>query len=138
MVILAVDYGDTRTGLAVCDKNEILATPLSTVTEKYAPLVIKSISETAAQKQAELIVVGKPVNMDGSEGDRAQKCAEFAAQLEKECGIKTVLFDERMTTMIAHNALNITNTRGEKRKKVIDALSAQIILQNFIDLRKNS
>ena len=74
--------------------------------------------------------------MDGSAGFRAQKCEEFAKQLEKASGIQTVLYDERMTTMIAAEALNVTNTRGKKRKNIIDSLSAQIILQNFIDERK--
>ncbi|MBE6818542.1 MAG: Holliday junction resolvase RuvX [Ruminococcaceae bacterium] len=136
MIILAVDYGDVRTGLAICDKNEILSTPMQTVTESYAPKLIEKIKVIAAQKGAELIVVGKPVNMDGSEGERARKCMEFAAQLQESSGIQTEMFDERMTTMIAASSLNVTNTRGQKRKNVIDALSAQIILQNFIDLRK--
>ena len=136
MIILAVDFGDTRTGLAICDKNEILATPLMTITETYEPNLIKKINTVAIEKCAEMIVVGKPLNMDGSEGQRAKKCTDFAMHLAEKSGIKTELFDERMTTMIAANALNFTNTRGQKRKKVIDALSAQIILQNFIDLRK--
>ncbi|MBR0414406.1 MAG: Holliday junction resolvase RuvX [Clostridia bacterium] len=136
MIILAVDYGDARTGLAICDKNEILATPLETVTESYAPKLIDRIKTVAAEKGAELIVVGKPLNMDGSEGERVHKCVEFAAQLQESSGIQTEMFDERMTTMIAVSSLNVTNTRGQKRKKVIDALSAQIILQDFIDLRK--
>lgn len=137
MVILSVDYGDSRTGLALCDKNEILASALSTVNEKYEPNLIKIITQTAKEKGADLIVVGKPVNMDGSEGERAQKCINFAKELEVQSGIKTELFDERMTTVIAHNSLNFTNTRGKKRKQAVDALSAQIILQDFIDFRKN-
>lgn len=136
MIILAVDYGDARTGLAICDKNEILASPLYTITQSYAPKLIENICEAAAEKEVELIVVGKPYNMDGSAGFRAQKCEEFAKQLGKASGIQTVLYDERMTTMIAAEALNVTNTRGKKRKNIIDCLSAQIILQNFIDERK--
>ena len=136
MVILAVDYGDARTGLAVCDKNEILASALTTIQERYEPLVIEKIKETAAEYKVERIVVGKPVNMDGSEGERAQKCMDFARELETKTGITCEMYDERMTTVIAHQALNMTNTRGEKRKGVVDALSAQIILQDYIDARK--
>lgn len=136
MIILAVDYGDARTGLAVCDKNEILATPVTTIKENYAPKLIEKIKSAAAEAKAELIVVGKPLNMDGSSGERAEKCVAFALQLEIQSGIRTLTFDERMTTVIAHNSLNFTNTRGKARKAVIDALSAQIILQDFIDKRK--
>ena len=136
MKILSVDYGDCRTGIAVCDKNEILASAKCTVNEKYEPKLIEKILEIIKDEEPELIVVGKPVNMDGSEGERAEKCTEFANKLSEASGIKCVLFDERMTTVIAINSLNFTNTRGKDRKKVIDALSAQIILQDFIDSRK--
>ena len=136
MIILAIDYGDKRTGIAVCDKNEILASPVSTIDEAYAPKLIEKISELVSEYNAELVVVGKPVNMDGSEGERAQKCAEFASVLSQTINIPTKLFDERMTTVIAHKSLNVTNTRGKNRKSVVDALSAQIILQDFIDARK--
>ena len=136
MKILGVDYGDTRTGIAVCDKNEILASPLVTIEEKYEPKLIEKILAITAQEKIELIVLGKPVNMDGSEGFRAQKCTEFAQKLALSSGIKVELIDERMTTMIAAKSLNFTNTRGKKRKNVIDAVSAQIILQDYIDARK--
>ena len=136
MIILAIDYGDKRTGIAVCDKNEVLASPVSTIYEAYAPKLIEKISEIVSEYNAELVVVGKPVNMDGSEGERAQKCAEFASVLSKTINIPTKLFDERMTTVIAHKSLNVTNTRGKNRKSVVDALSAQIILQDFIDAIK--
>ena len=136
MIVLCVDYGESRTGLAVCDKNEILATPLCTIHESYEKKLIQSICEKVTETHAEMIVVGKPVNMDGSEGEKAQKCTLFAQKLSAESGMECVLYDERMTTMIAHRSLNITNTRGQKRKAVVDAVSAQIILQDFIDARK--
>ena len=136
MKILAVDYGDTRTGLAICDKNEILATALCTIEEKYEPHLIDKITEIIRSEEAEYVVVGKPVNMDGSEGERAQKCVRFADLLSEKSGVKCALFDERMTTMIAARSLNFTNTRGQKRKNVIDALSAQVILQDFLDSKK--
>ena len=136
MIILSVDYGDKRTGIAVCDKSEILASPVCTVEESYAPKLIKKIIDIAIEKKAELIVVGKPVNMDGTLGERAEKCIDFARELEAASGIKTDLADERLTTVIAHNSLNVTNIRGKSRKAVVDALSAQIILQDYIDRKK--
>ena len=125
MIILCVDYGDARTGLAVCDKSEILASPVGTV------------FETAKQRKAELIVVGDPLNMDGSRGFRSQECREFAEQLSAFCGIPFEMCDERLTTVAAHNALNVTDTRGKKRKKVVDTLSAVMILEGFMARRKS-
>lgn len=136
MIILAIDYGEKRTGIAVCDKNEVLATPVCTIEEGYEPKLIEKISQIVKEYNPKMIVVGKPVNMDGSEGERANKCTEFANTLSQSVDIKCEMFDERMTTVIAHKSLNFTNTRGNKRKSVVDALSAQIILQDFIEFRK--
>ena len=128
MIILSVDYGDTRTGIAVCDKTEFLASPVTVITEKESEPLIEKITEIAKEKKAELIVVGLPVNMDGTHGERAQQ-TEFS-------GIETVMRDERLTTVSAHNALNVTNTRGKKRKAVVDAVSAVMILQDYLDYRR--
>lgn len=136
MIILAVDYGDKRTGIAVCDKNEILASAVCTINESYEPELIKKICEIINEYRAELIVVGKPLNMDSSEGERAKKCTQFAQNLSQAAGIPVQMLDERLTTVIAHQSLNVTNIRGKKRKSVVDGLSAQIILQDFIDSRK--
>ena len=133
MVILSVDYGDARTGIAVCDKNSILASPVCVIKERYEPKLIEQIAELVEEYAAEEIVVGKPVNMDGTLGCRAQRCIEFAGKLADRIGIKVSLYDERLTTVAAHRALSVTNTRGAARKNVVDALSAQIILQDYID-----
>ncbi len=136
MIILSVDYGDTRTGIAVCDKTELLASPVTVITEKESKTLIEKITEIAAEKKAELIVVGLPVNMDGTHGERAQRCVDFAAALTEFSGIETVMRDERLTTVSAHKALDVTNTRGKKRKAVVDAVSAVMILQDYIDYRR--
>ncbi len=136
MIILSVDYGDTRTGIAVCDKTELLASPVTVITEKESKTLIEKITEIAAEKKAELIVVGLPVNMDGTHGERAQRCVDFAAALTEFSGIETVMRDERLTTVSAHKALNVTNTRGKKRKAVVDAVSAVMILQDYLDYRR--
>lgn len=138
MVILSVDYGDARTGIAVCDRSELLASPVTVIYEDYMPKVAKAVSEIAQKKKAELIVIGYPKNMDGTCGSRAEKCEELAKLIEKTYGLKTDLFDERLTTVQAHGFLNKTNTRGKARKEVVDAVSAVIILEDYMKSRKNS
>ncbi len=137
MIILSVDYGDARTGIAVCDKGEMLASPVTVIKETYMPKVAAAVASVAAEKRAELIVVGCPVNMDGSFGERAKKCAELADAIRTEYGFSVETWDERMTTIEAHRALNETNTRGKKRKEVVDAVAATIILEDYLRYRKN-
>ena len=132
MVILSVDYGDVRTGIAVCDKMEILASPVTVITQSYEPKLIIEIEKIIAQYKPELIVVGLPKNMDGSSGERAEKCKKFAEALQEKTGIKTQMVDERLTTVSAHKALNVTNVRGSKRKEIVDAVSAVMILESYL------
>ena len=138
MVILSVDYGDVRTGLAVCDKNELLASPVGVITEKNTTALVEKISAVAADKNAAQIVVGLPKNMDGTEGFRAEACRAFAARLSEACGLEVLLRDERLTTVSAHGYLNTVNTRGKKRKETVDAVSAVIILEDYLRFRKNT
>ncbi len=137
MVIMAVDYGDVRTGLAVCDKNEILASPVDVIKESDRDELIKKIVFAAKSRKTEAFVVGLPKNMDGSQGFRAEACKEFAMELERQSGIGVELYDERLTTVSAHLALNMTDTRGKKRKAVVDAVSAVMILEDYMAFRKN-
>lgn len=138
MIIMSVDYGDVRTGVAVCDKNEMLASPVKVITETDRDVLSDDIANESVRLKAEMIVVGLPKNMDGSEGFRAEACREFASLIEKKTGIDVALYDERLTTISAHNALNVTNTRGKKRKSVIDAVSAVMILEDYMRYRRNS
>lgn len=138
MIIFGVDFGDTRTGWAVCDKAEMMASPAGVLTEKNFLHCAEKTAKAAVNARAEMIVVGHPKNMDGSCGERAQKCADFAKQLEERTGLPVVLWDERCTTVSAHNFLNATNTRGKKRKAVVDAVAATIILESYLSYRKNS
>lgn len=96
------------------------------------------MKETVVNLKAEIVVVGLPKNMDGSEGESAQNARAFAERLHNETGLQVDLQDERGTTITAHNFLNDTNTRGKKRKNVVDEVAATIILQNYLDKRKNS
>ncbi len=137
MVILSVDYGDTRTGLAVCDSLEILASPVGVIKEYNSNVLAKKIVSTADEKKAEQIVIGLPKNMDGSLGFRAEACRELGNLISNETDIPVVFWDERLTTVSAHSFLNETNVRGKKRKAVIDAVAADIILQDYIDSRRN-
>ena len=136
MIILSVDYGDARTGIAVCDRTELLASPVTVISETDRDTLLKKIADLALERRAELIVVGLPVNMDGTHGSRAQACEDFAQALTELCSIPTVMRDERLTTVSAHNVLNATSTRGKKRKAVVDAVSAVMILQDYIDYRR--
>ena len=137
MVILAVDYGDARTGLAVCDRGELLASPVGMIAESYAPKLLAAIAEKAAELQAEKIIVGLPRNMDGSYGERAEKCRAFANELQSLTGLPCELFDERLTTVAAHRALNEVNVRGKRRKNVVDTVAAVMILEDYLRTNKS-
>lgn len=137
MRIMAVDFGDARTGLAVCDRSELLASPLCVVQERNFEKCAAAVAEKAAAEKVERIVVGFPKNMNNTVGERAEKCTEFGKFLEELSGIETVMWDERCTTVSAHNYLNVTNTRGKKRKAVVDAVAAVIILESYLGYRKN-
>ncbi len=135
--VLGVDYGDRRTGLALSDERRFLAGGIGTVSEGGMRATAQKVAETAAARGAGVIVIGMPKNMDGSEGASAEKIRAFAELLRPLTDAEIVFFDERVTTMAAHQILNLTDTRGAKRKSVVDTLSAEIILQNYLDMLKN-
>jgi putative Holliday junction resolvase len=137
MKIMAIDLGDVRTGLSVCDRLEFLASPAGVILETDIEKIIQKIANEVAIQKIEQVVVGYPKNMNGSIGERAEKCESFAEQLQKLIGIPVILWDERSTTVSAHNFLNNTNIRGKKRKNIIDEVAATIILQSYLDYRKN-
>ena len=138
MVIMSVDYGKARTGIAICDKLEMLSSPLTQIQEYNREKLIEKIAALAKENKAELIVVGLPRNMDGSEGESAENARSFAKELSDACKIEAVMQDERGTTITAHNYLNFTDTRGKKRKSVVDSVAATIILEDYLRKRKNS
>ncbi|MDE5755134.1 MAG: Holliday junction resolvase RuvX [Oscillospiraceae bacterium] len=137
MKILAVDFGDSRTGIAVCDKSELLASPVCVIQEKNFMRCAEKVAQQAQELKAELLVIGYPKNMNNTIGERAEKCQKFAEILHDLTGLETVLWDERCTTVSAHQYLNQTNTRGKKRKAVVDAVAAVIILESYLGYRKN-
>ena len=134
--IMSVDFGDTRTGLALSDISRYLASGIGYVSPGGILKTADKVAEMALENKASAVIVGLPKNMDGSEGFRADRAKEFADLLRQRLQIPVAMFDERMTTMAASRFLNETNTRGAKRKTVVDTLSAQIILQNVLDRLK--
>ena len=132
MVIISVDYGDVRTGVAACDKLQLLASPVTVIKQKDPELLSEEIKKVCLEKKAEKIVLGLPKNMDGSEGFRAEACKAFAKLLSEKTGLSVDFQDERLTTVSAHNILNATDTRGKKRKAVVDAVSAVLILEDYL------
>ena len=136
MLIMSVDVGTARTGIALSDKNEEFAFPKGVITEYNREKLIERLSAKAKELCAELIVVGYPRNMDGSAGFKAEECAAAAEALRKASGLPVELWDERCTTVSAHTYLNYTDTRGKKRKEIVDAVAATIILEDFMKFRK--
>ncbi|MEG1875492.1 MAG: Holliday junction resolvase RuvX [Angelakisella sp.] len=134
---MAVDYGDARTGVAVCDEGERLASPVGVIWQRDRQKLLAELAKTAADQRAGEVIVGNPLNMNGTAGPRSELCAEFAALLSKTCGLPVRLWDERSTTVTATHYLNLTDTRGKKRKGVVDAVAATIILEGYLAYRKN-
>jgi len=137
MKIMSVDLGDVRTGLAMCDRTEMLASPLGIIEDKNIDSIVQKVAVAAKEHAADMIVVGHPKHMNGSAGDRAKKSEDFANILRELTNLPVTLWDERGTTVSAIGYLNETNTRGKKRKQVVDAVAAVIILENYIAYRKN-
>ena len=137
MIIVGIDFGDVRTGLAVCDKYEMMASEAGCVTAEGYKKALAAVGEKVKELRAELIVVGNPVNMNGTAGPRSEKCRAFARELSELTGIPTELYDERLTTVSAPRILSENNVRGKKRKATVDALSARLILEDYLTLRRN-
>ena len=137
MIIVGIDFGGVRTGLAVCDKFEMMASEAGCVTAEGYKKALAAVGERVKELRAELIVVGNPVNMNGTAGPRSEKCRAFARELSELTGIPAELYDERLTTVSAHRILSENNVRGKKRKATVDALSARLILEDYLTLRRN-
>ena len=137
MKIMAVDYGDARSGLAVCARTETLASPVGTLQEKSMAKVAEKIVYASREFEVGMVVLGLPVNMDGTEGARAQKTRKLGGMLEKIIDLPVVYWDERNTTKSAETLLSATNTYGKKRKELLDTVAASIILESYLDYRRN-
>lgn len=134
---MAVDAGEARTGLAASDEDERLALPVATVHERDRERLVAAVASEARSRGAGLVVVGYPLNMDGSEGFKAKECAELAREIEAAAGVPVTLWDERCTTLLASREMRAAGTRGRKRRDNVDSLAATLILESFLQARKN-
>ncbi len=135
--MMAIDYGDARVGVAVSDMLGITAQGVETIKNTGKKALFSRLGELIEQYKPAVIVIGLPKNMNGTLGERAQKSIAFEEQLKQIYDGKTVLFDERLTTVSAIRTLNETNTRGKKRKDVVDTVAAAFILQAYMERNKN-
>lgn len=138
MRILGIDYGDARVGVAVSDLLGITAQGVGTIKNKGSKALLSELEEIINQYSPDTIVIGKPKNMDGTEGFRVEATMQFAENLKTIYTGKIDFIDERLTTMGAAQYLNATNTRGKKRKGVIDTVSACLILETYMMRQNNS
>ena len=137
MRILGIDYGDRRTGIAMSDETEFLASAIATIKGQDMDYVASEVQKICSQNNVYKIVLGLPKNMDGSSGFRVAHTLDFKSKLlELMPDAEIIMFDERMTTMAAAQYMNITDVRGKKRKDTIDSLAAKIILQDYLDSKK--
>ncbi len=135
-MILGVDFGDSRTGYATSDALGFSAHTLETYSEKNMKKVAEHTVELVKSLKVEKIVLGLPKNMNGTIGERGKKTMSFAKLLRELTNLEVILWDERLTTVSAHNLMNETNTRGQKRKAAVDKIAAAFILQAYLDSNK--
>ena len=133
--IMGVDYGDARTGIAVSDLLCSLVGTTTVIHSRNADKTVAAICDMVKEKDVGEIVVGLPENMDGTEGARAELCRAFAQRLEEVTGLPVKLWDERRTTVEAHNILSQHNYHGKKRKDTVDAVAASLILEGYLAFR---
>ena len=133
--IMAIDYGDARTGVAISDLLCSIVGSTCVVPSRNTEKAIIDIVKLCKDNMVGEIVVGLPRNMDGTEGARAELCREFAAKLGEATGLKITMWDERRTTVEAHNILSQHNYHGKKRKNTVDAVAASLILEGYLNFR---
>ena len=136
MRIMAIDYGDARTGVAISDPTGLLAGYTTVIQSRKEGVVAEELARLAKEHSVDELVMGFPRNMDGTEGPRAELYRAFAARLEEVCGLKPVLWDERRTTVDAHNILLNNGKRAKERKKTVDAVAASLMLEGYLTFKK--
>lgn len=138
MIIMSVDVGKARTGIAVSDSSETFAFPKTVINEYNEEKLIEKIIEQSKILAAQMIVVGLPKNMDGTIGFKAEECKAVAEKLQQRVSIPVNMWDERCTTISAHTALSFNDVKGKKRKNVVDAVAAVMILEDYLRYRKSN
>ena len=137
MRIMAIDYGDARTGVAVSDATGLLAGYTTVIRSREPETVAAELARLAQEHGVEELVLGFPRNMDGTEGPRAEKCRAFAGAVEAACGLRPVLWDERRTTVEAHAILHAGGRKMKQHKKNVDAVAASLILEGYLTFRRS-
>lgn len=137
MRIMAVDYGDAHTGVAISDPTGMLAGWTTTIDSRKQDVVVEQLKEIIAQRGVDEIVLGYPKNMNDTKGERVLKSEALVARLEEETGLPIHLWDERLTTVDAHRILSENGRRGKKRKQRVDAVAATLILEGYLGFRRN-
>ena len=137
MKILGVDYGEARTGLAYSDALGLYAVGMGNIKSYNIEKAATDIAAKAKEIGAELIVIGKPVNMNGTYGEKVEKVTYLGELIKAQTDIPIDFFDERMTTMRAHQILQESGVRAKNRKQIIDSLAAELILQGYMDMKRN-
>ncbi len=138
MKIMAIDYGDAHTGVAISDRMLTIC-GFSTVITAYRPeTVIEQLQKLIAEHEVTELVLGHPLNMDGSRGPRAEKAEGFAEQLRQATDLPVTLWDERRTTVEAHNIMQANGKRAKERKKTVDAVAASLMLEGYLTYRKRN
>ena len=137
MRVMAIDYGDAHTGVAISDPTGFLAGMTTTIHSRKAEVVLSELARLVKEHQVDQLVMGFPRNMDGTEGPRAALYREFAASLEEATGMPVRLWDERRTTVEAHQILSSQNYHGKKRKNTVDAVAASLILEGYLGYLRN-
>ena len=136
MRIMAIDYGDARTGVAISDPTGLLAGYTTVIQSRKEGVVAEELARLAKEHSVDELVMGFPRNMDGTEGPRAELYRTFAGRVEEATGLKPVLWDERRTTVDAHRILFDAGKNGKKRKKTVDAVAASLILEGYLEFRR--
>ena len=136
MKIMAIDYGDAHTGIAISDYTETLAGHSDVLHSRKQEEVLAGIRRLIAEHGVQELVLGYPKNMDGTVGPRAEKAAAFAETLRQAAGLPVTLWDERRTTVDAHNILFNNGKNAKKRKKVVDAVAASLMLEGYLTRRR--
>lgn len=136
MRIMAIDYGDAHTGIAISDPTGLLAGTTTTINSRKAEVVLEELARLVRDYRVDELVMGYPKNMDGSDGPRAELYRAFAQRVEEATGLKPVLWDERRTTIDAHRILFEAGKNGKKRKKTVDAVAASLILEGYLTFKR--
>ncbi|WP_283673860.1 Holliday junction resolvase RuvX [Butyricicoccus sp. Marseille-Q5471] len=136
MKILGIDYGDARTGLSISDATGLLAGSPSVIHEWNYDKLVDKLTALIEQEKIEEIVLGHPKNMDGTVGARAQKCEALADTLKERTGVPVVLWDERRTTVAAHDILHQAGKKSKQHRQTVDAVAASLILQGYLDFKR--